>query len=147
MSNYAVIQTRFEPIEMDVLVSVLTQTGGIAHADASRVARRTRGILWEHFGKEQANAVCDQLTKRDIGVRVVPSAELPDLPDPRTIRWFELDPTEFRIPDGIRGETVPMEWSSVFVINVGQIADLKKKMVKDPCQTGTPIARRRRRGG
>ncbi|MCA9135264.1 MAG: hypothetical protein KDB00_00860 [Planctomycetales bacterium] len=131
VTQFAVIQTRFETIELETLVGVLTRQGHITHADARRVARRSRGILWENFGKEQANTVCKQLTELGYGVRVIPSAELPDLPEPRIIRWFELKETHLNIPDGIRGETVPMEWMSIFVISVGQIANLKKKMVKD----------------
>ena len=131
MTQFAVIQTLFERLPMETLIDVLIEQGGMTHADACRVSRRSHGILGEEFEEEQAEAVCKELTRKDFGVRVVPGDELPALPEPRIIRWFELDKETFRIPDGIRGETIAMDWTSVFVINVGQVADVKKKLMGD----------------
>ena len=131
VTDFAVIQTRFETVALETMVQVLTVHGGMPHADACRVARRSQGILWDQFTEAEAKAVWEELTRQDYGVRVVLSDELPDLSEHRTIRWFEIDKQQFRIPDGIRGETIPMDWTSVFVINVGQIAEVKEKLVRD----------------
>lgn len=129
MTEFAVIQTRFEKLPQDLLVTVLTGPGGLTHPDATQAVRRNQGILWEHFDRNHAEAVAGELTRQGYAVRIVESDEIPELQEPRSVRWFELDENEIRIPKGIRGDTVPIAWSRLFVISLGQIAEVTKKEV------------------
>jgi hypothetical protein len=131
VTDFAVVQTRFETIALEVMVQVLTEHGGMPNADACRVARRSKGILGEQFTEVEAKAVWNELTRQGYGVRVVPGDQLPNLSDPCTIRWFEIDKEQFRMPDGIHGETMPMDWTSIFTISVGQIAEVKAELVRE----------------
>ena len=131
MEAFAVIQSRFEQIPSEKLVEVLIEVGGMPHADAMRALRLTRGILGESFTRKQAEAIWKELDQSGFGVRVLAADELPALGEPRTIRWFELDQDELRIPVGIHGDTIPIPWPSVFVISCGRIADMKKELVSD----------------
>ena len=85
VNDFAVIQTRFETIALETMVDVLTVCGGMPHADARRVVRRSKGILGDRFTQKQAHAVWKELTRQAFGVRVVASDVLPELPEPRTI--------------------------------------------------------------
>ena len=129
MESFAVVQSRFETIPDEALIEVLIQCAGLTHADARRAMRRNHGILGDSFSRDQANAVQKKLTRLGFQVRVVLTDELPVLPEPRTIRWFEIDEEEMRIPEGIRGDTVPMPWKSVFVISIGQLVEVKQELV------------------
>ncbi len=131
MPYFAVIQTRFEVLPHDTLVHVLTRQGGLTHPDATQAVRRNQGIVWERFDREHADAVAEELTRLEYGVRVVESDDIPDLQEPRTIRWFELDAEEIRIPKGIRGDTVPIAWPKVLVLTLGQIAEVSKRLVRE----------------
>ena len=91
MTDFAVIQTRFETIPEQELVAVMTGPGGMTHPDATQSIRRHRGILWDRFSEPQAVAVCQSLTDSSYSVSIVQSDELPKLDDPRTVRWFEID--------------------------------------------------------
>jgi hypothetical protein len=129
--HFAVIQTRFEPLPHDTLVHVLTRRGGLTHPDATQAVRRNQGIIWEHFDREHADAVAEELSRLEYGVQVVESDDIPDLQEPRTVRWFELDDEAIRIPKGIRGDTVPIAWPKVLVVSLGQIAEVTRRTVRD----------------
>ena len=131
MTEFSVIQTRFEPLPHDVLVAVLTKQGGMTHPDATQAVRRNQGIIWEHFDRQHADAVCAELTALGYGAGVIESDDIPELQEPRNIRWFELDDEQIRIPQGIRGDTVPIDWHRLFVISLGQIAEVTKKPVPE----------------
>lgn len=137
MTDFAVIQTRFETLPRPVLVQVLTTQGGLTHPDATQAIRRNQGILWEHFDREHADAVAAALTGLGYGVLVVESDSIPDLQEPRTVRWFELDDEQIRIPQGIRGDTVPIPWPKVLVLSLGQIAEVSKRATSDLPATST----------
>ena len=102
----------------------------MAHADASRLVRMTRGILGERFSRSQADAIARTLVEQRFKVRVIASDRLPKRREPRTIRWFEIDRKQMHIPEGIRGETIPLDWSSVFVVSAGQISEVETELVE-----------------
>ena len=126
MTDFAVIQTRFETIPEDVLISAMTGPGEMTHPDATQSIRRHRGILWDRFAEPQATAVCQALTKEGYSVACVESDDLPRLDEPRIVRWFEFDENEIRIPQGIRGQTVPIPWESLLVLSLGRVAEVSK---------------------
>ena len=122
MRKYTVVQTRFEHIPIDVLREAFVAYGVMPRADVSRAVRTARGLLIEQCDRNVADGIQRFLADRDFGVRTVESEDIPHLPEPRTIRWLEIDKEEFRIPEGIHGQTIPMSWKSVFVLAIAQIA-------------------------
>lgn len=122
---FAVIQTRFERIDPECLRDVLFRDGGLARADASRVANRHRGIIGEKFTHGQATLIVQQLLGQGYQVCAVPSDSLPVLERPRVVRWCEMSDEALVIPEGIRGQTLAVAWPSIFVVNIGLINDAR----------------------
>jgi hypothetical protein len=126
MNCFAVIQTRFEHINPEVLREAFVSQAGMPHADASQAAHRDRGILGETFSESQAHAVADRLAERGYGVDVVPADSLPSLGKPRIIHWCELGEESLRVPQGLQGDTAAISWQSIRVVNAGLIAEFEK---------------------
>ncbi|MCC9600747.1 hypothetical protein LOC67_09240 [Stieleria sp. JC731] len=138
MSEYAVVQTRFETIPAETLASILTGQGAMTHPDAMLAMRRHQGIVWEHFDRSRAESVQQALSDQGYAVDIVESDDLPMLGEPRQIRWFELDSAELRIPIGIHGDTNSVPWENVLVISLNQIAEVTKRPVSEnPRMTST----------
>ncbi|MCD0459283.1 hypothetical protein [Roseiconus lacunae] len=147
MSEFAVVQTRFETIPAELLADVLTKQGAMTHPDAMVAIRRHQGILWDHFDRPQAEAVQTTLAEQGYGVKLVRTDAIPKLGEPRNIRWFELDDEELRIPVGIHGETISVPWHNLFVISLNRVAEVTRREVSERTQmsssstSGLSIAR------
>ena len=121
VNKYTLVQTRFEQIPTETLREAIVKHSDAPRADVSRAVRTARGILWENCERKVADAIRRALADHDYGVRTIEAESIPHLPEPRFVRWMELDTEELRIPDGIHGQTRPMKWTSVFVIALGQM--------------------------
>lgn len=126
MNRYAVVQTRFETIDAEVLRTVLVEQGGFVPVDAGRIARKVRGVLTDRLSFQQAAAVCQALTSNGYAVQAIPVTSLAPEGKARVVRWFEMDQQEVRIPWGYHGHVNRIPWPSVFVISAGQVSEVKQ---------------------
>jgi hypothetical protein len=137
LTEYAVIQDRFERIDQETLKSVFVEHGGFIHADASRFARTSHGIVWDRFDESHARSVADALNRMDHAASVVAVDDIPKLPQPRTIRWFEIGEDGLRIPHGIHGETDCLPWPKIEVLSAGKVAALEVSPTADQQSAAT----------
>lgn len=126
MNRYAVVQTKFERIDPEVLRKVLVEQGDFVPVDAARIARKVRGVLTDRLSIQQAAAVCQTLTSRGYSVQSLPVTSLAPEGKARVVRWFEMDEQEIRFPWGYRGDVNKIPWPSVFVISAGQVSEVKE---------------------
>ena len=129
MTNYAVVQARFEKIDAEHLQSVLSEHGGLTRPDASRVANRVEGILWERFDRETAERVVAALADYGYKTRAIPVDTLPSLEKPRTIRWLQMTERGMEVPWTLDQETVFVPWTNLFVISAGEIGKHTSQVV------------------
>lgn len=127
MSRYALVQESLAEIDPQVLQDALIEHGKMALADASRAARKNRGILTEHLTLQQAAAVCGALKQRGFEVRAVPTEKLPPKLKPRLTRWLEIEHDALLLPMRTTGPVARVPWQNVFVVNAGQVAELKEE--------------------
>ncbi len=125
MTQYAVVQDKFETIPFEQLKDILIEHGGMVLADATRAARKTRGILTERLTIQQAAGVCHALQQFNYSVRALPTDKLPMLKKARQARWLEFHDDHLALPRGTTGVVEQVLWPNVFVINAGQVAETK----------------------
>jgi hypothetical protein len=129
MSQYAVVQQRFEKIDHEDLRAILVEQGKLTRPDAARTSRRAQGILWERFDEQQAEHVAAALAQRGYAVRVVPADKLPAPKRPRTVLWLDINEEGLGVPSGSTQSPFQVAWPNVFVISAGEIWEVTEKLV------------------
>lgn len=129
-ANAALVQTRFENIEPDVLVQVLSRLTLLPRAEVLRIARKQRGILHEHLTTQVAAKLAMELNTLNIGATSVPAHELPELSKPRTALWIEPDEAGFGVPLDHLQVLERINWLSVFAIHAELLTDPQAKTDK-----------------
>jgi hypothetical protein len=119
----ALVQTRFEPVDAEVIDRTLTRLTKLPRAEIMRIAKRERGILCEHFPPQLADQVAQSFAAENVGVACVPASELPQLAKPRHALWIEPNDEGFGVPLDHRQVLEPIAWLSVFVIHAEMLAD------------------------
>jgi hypothetical protein len=119
----ALVQTRFEPVDPEVIDRTLTRLTKFPRAEIMRIAKRERGILCEHFPPQLADVVAQSFAAENVGVACVPASELPQLSKPRNALWIEPNEIGFGVPLDHRQVLEPINWLSVFVIHAELLAD------------------------
>ena len=138
MTEYAIVQERFEQIDPEVLRQVMVDHGGLNRIDATRLARKAQGVLWERFTMRQAQQVATELNHHDYRVRPVPAKDLVKLDKPRTVRRLEFFEDHFDIPWDLH-RSVSIPWLNVFVISAAETRELVEKRRERPSRgTGRP---------
>ena len=121
---FALVQTRMELIDPDLLAGALAKHTSWPKADVNRLARRTRGILGTRFSRSEAQAVLAELKLAGVQTELVPAAQLVTLGPYQTVGWLEVSDAGLGVPLGIREEITLVPWPTVFVIHAGVIAAL-----------------------
>jgi hypothetical protein len=119
----ALVQTRFEPIDPEVLEGTLARLTKLPRVEIIRIARRERGILSEQLPAAVCQQVAESLLAENIGVTSVPIEELPQLGKPRNALWIEPGEQGFGVPLDHRQVLEPIAWLSVFAIHAELMAD------------------------
>lgn len=125
--TYAVMQTRLERIEPEVLEQALIIGGKLPKADASRAARRCRGFIVQRMPRAAADAIAQLLNAAGYAVRALPMAQLAELGKPVAVSWLRIDDVSLGIPMGGQQVLFDVPWSSVFVVNAGHLSVLEQK--------------------
>ncbi len=130
MNKYAVVQEKLEDIRPEVLQRILMDDVGMAKADATRIARKSRGILTDRVTLKQAAAICGGLKRHGYSVRAVPADKLMPRRRSRPAHWLEITDYYLGLPLGYLGDVHRISWPCVFVISAGQISELKEVRVE-----------------
>lgn len=128
----ALVQTRFETIDPEILESVLTRATNLPRPEISRMARRERGILHENLPPVLATKIAEELTAAGVGASAVPAHELPPPSKPRGALWIEPDETGFGVPLDHRQVLERIDWSGVFAIHADMLRDRNAPAEKSP---------------
>ena len=126
-NQFAVVQSRFETIDPELLAETITANTRWPRADVQRLARKTHGILGTTFSEVEARGICRALEQAGFLARVVPAAKLMKLPRARSIAWLDVSDAALGVPlDAFQESATPVAWNAVFVIHAATIATLNE---------------------
>jgi hypothetical protein len=124
---YAVVQSKFERIEPEILEQALIAGGGFPRADASRTARKSRGFLAQRISKAQAEGIAKHLIASGHAIRAMPMGELADIGKAISVTHFTFQPQSLGVPLGGQAALLEVPWTGVFVINAGHLSVVEQK--------------------
>lgn len=121
--RYALVQSRFETIEMAVLVDALAANTKLTRPDLMQLARKARGILGDRFSQSEALAVQAALAKERVQTHIVPAEEIVPLGRPLSVSWLEVNEARLGVPLGL-GEQVEAvaSWPGVMIVHAAIFA-------------------------
>lgn len=121
--RYALVQSRFETIEMAVLVDALAANTKLARPDLMQLARKARGILGDRFSHAEALAVQAALAAERVQTHIVPAEQIVPLGRPLSVSWLEVNEAHLGVPLGL-GEQIDAvaSWPGVMIVHAAVVA-------------------------
>jgi hypothetical protein len=119
MSCSLLQKSGLEPASIDRLKLAYRSVPGLTEMDAFTLGRDAFGILARAFDPERARALQVSLAAQGIESELVEDADLPVLPEMRSVHKLDPTPDALMICDPL-GQSFPLPWKNVLLIAAGR---------------------------
>lgn len=118
--RYAVMQSQLEAPDVERLKAAFRNLRFLTDMDAHILGNDAYGILLKNQPRDRALACRNALAEQGVGTEVVAHADLPPMPELRSVKRIECREESLMIQDSL-GRSFPVEWRHLMMIAAGTI--------------------------
>lgn len=139
MTEFAVFQEAYEPIEPEALAEILQETMGMLRLDALHAAKESKGILAEHVDEARAEELQKALRAAGFESRRVPQELVIGIGKPALVRTLGFGESALEIVQGYTSSAQAIPWSEIRFLSAGIVTEVQTKRI-------VVAAKKKRRG-
>lgn len=139
MSEFAVLQEAYEPIDPEVLAPILEKALGLVRYDAMHAAKESRGILAERIDVGRAEDLEVGLRAAGFEARRIPQDQVLRIGKPALVRTLAFTESALEIVQGYTSSAQAIPWGDIRFLSAGIVTEVLTKRI-------TVTVKKKRRG-